>query len=286
MISKKLPNREVNCEYCQSPMRFDSLSGHKSKSCVVNKLFGRTKNEIDAALQGVYSEQLIHLQTRINYLEEENKNLLETLNNIQKQNTELKQANLELTNIVNLNYFEKNSVVPYENVEINQPDSTLTAVQNNFPLSKSNIERVITQAHVADSTKVEYRSVWNKYQAWCTEKSLNPLLSSSANNFISDELNKNPSLTVKRNRGVIQSIVRKLIPNFTLEKIRAKIHFKRDKNFLSKQQLSDYLLYVKENHPDTFFPQYLQSELGLRINSVANFKKKIFILQMTQMTIE
>ena len=106
MISKKLPNREVNCEYCQSPMRFDSLSGHKSKSCVVNKLFGRTKNEIDAALQGVYSEQLIHLQTRINYLEEENKNLLETLNNIQKQNTELKQSNMELTNIVNLNYFE------------------------------------------------------------------------------------------------------------------------------------------------------------------------------------
>jgi integrase len=276
MICKKLPERKVKCDYCEGEMRFDSLSGHKLKNCVVYKLFGHTKKQIDNALKGAYSEELIHLQSRIKILEEENKKLDDTLTQMEKQNTELKQSNMELTKIVNQNYYEKNSEVPYESFEINQPDSITTPIQNKFPLTKSNIERVIAQAHVAESTKVEYQSVWNKYETWCSERSLNPLLSSSANNFISHELTQNATLTVKRNRGVIQSIIRRLIPNFTLEKIRTKIHFKREKSFLSKQQLNDYLLYVKENHPDTFLPQYLQSELGLRINSVANFKKKNF----------
>jgi integrase len=279
MISKKLPHRKVECDYCLTEMRFDSLCVHKAKSCVIYKMFGRTKKEIDAALKGVYSEELIRLQSRIKDLEEENTKLHEILQEVEKQNTDLKQSNLELSKIVNQNYYDKNSQVPYQGLEINQinqPDSIQTPVQNKFPLSKSNIERVITQSHVAESTKVEYRSVWNKYETWCSENSLNPLLSTSANSFVSHELSQNPSLTVKRNRGVIQSIVRRLIPNFTLQKIRTKIHFKRDKHFLSKQQLNDYLLYVKENHPHTFLPQYLQSELGLRINSVANFKKKNF----------
>ncbi len=52
MISKKSPNRIVKYDYCLVEMRFDSICNHKIKSCVVYKLFGRTKKQIDNALNG------------------------------------------------------------------------------------------------------------------------------------------------------------------------------------------------------------------------------------------
>ena len=278
-LPKKTPGRQVSCPHCLSQMRFDGLATHKKHHCIVNRLFDMTKIQIDAAISGYCNEDLDTLKSKIQKLEIENSELRIYVSKLEGDNTNLKQSNMELSNIINLSIYRKSSEVPFEGYVKEEELPNWGPAQNNFPLSGSNVECIIERSLIAPSTKKEYLSVWRKYQTWCEEKSLNPLLTTSGNIFISESFNENPSLTVRRNRNVLQTIVRRLIPNlnFTLNKIPAgKIKFIRKKNYLSKDQLAKYLAYIKEHNPDLFLPQYLQSELGLRINAVANFKKENF----------
>ncbi len=250
------------CAYCLSMVRYDGLSNHKNRHCVVKRLFNLTKKEIDDIIAGRHIEEINILQSRIGNLEKENKDIDDSLTQIKEENLRLKQANIELTNLVNKYYFEKNAEIRFEGGNNAESTQALVPLQNNFSLTKNNIQTMIFNAPIADSTKSEYKSAWKKYEEWCSEFDLSPLLSSSANNFISYCLRKNPTLTVKRDRNIIQALIRKIIPYFTLDKIKRKIGFKREKNFLTKVQQEQYFNYLKENDSETFLAQYLQTEMG------------------------
>jgi hypothetical protein len=101
-------------------------------------------------------------------------------------------------------------------------------------------------------------------------------LQTSANeylNSISNPTSRN-TYTIKRDRNVIQAILRKCIPYFKIEKIKIRISFFKPKTFLSEKQVDEYLNILRKENRDLYFAQYLQYQLGLRINSDANFKKK------------
>jgi len=255
--SKKREDPKVPCKYCDSEVRKSNMSAHVFNNCKIFNLWGKSKSDIDKLIAGE-NVQVEGLKSMNNSLMEENLALKKKIEEILMENLALKKQNMEL--------------------------EELAEVKGNFKIkfSRQNIETMINQAGLSESTKAGYHQVWTAYVDWCgwmndSESPKNPFLVTTANDYLCYYFNKEKQYTATLNKikNVIQSLIRIFTSrNVKLKKFRGPLKFKRERNTLSKQQLDDYFDFLKSKKSETYYPQLVQAKLGGRINSIANLEKK------------
>ena len=257
--------KKATCPYCLSEVRTDGLSNHKTKHCIVNRLFGTTFEEIKSLIHGDVSKEIETLKTIIESRSKEKESLQFRLKELELANLNLKKANIELSEIVD-------KMIKSKKDESGQ-NQNLNLPQVHFSLS--NVRSAIDSMTVRSSTKKSYLSVWGHYEKWCQENGMLPFVTSSGNAFVSQLFSKSPTGTVKKKRNILQVILRKVIkPEFTLDKIRSRIGFKRKKHYLSNEQLNDYFEDLKKRDLPCYVAQYLDFNIGTRINAIANIRRE------------
>ena len=230
------------CDYCLLSLSQQTKLSNHYKTCIVLKLFNTPKEKIDKALN-TYNELLKSYENVLELkekLEKKVKILEDSLFKAQKQNSDMNKA------LGNNDIF-------------NPPDN----------LVLSNIQ----EADLAKSTKENYAGTWRSFSKWCGKKR-KLKCEASANDYIKDCINSNLSIeTVKKTRRNLQATMKGINgPKFCLRKIRSNKIPKRQKIFIPAPLLQEFLKKIKYKSPSAYIAVLLQSELGSRINAVANIK--------------
>jgi hypothetical protein len=88
---------------------------------------------------------------------------------------------------------------------------------------------------VKERTKREYQNEWDRYRNWCKDKI--PILSSNAEAYLKETFNKKPSMTIKKKRNQLQTIIRSM----TKHTIEANQNNKEKRKILFNQASIRYL---------------------------------------------
>jgi len=229
------------------------MSHHKKRFCLIKKLFDRTHTHITKLIDSENNLEII-AQNRIEEYRRkilllEQKNLI-----LEEINSSLIEENKKLHEVINASG---------QNSEVNP---------NN--LRATNISSIISKMNIKDTSKYQYMKVWGNYSGWCKIENKNPFIPQNANNYILYLLEQNTNTkTVKNRRSYIQTIlIEALNIPVSLKRIRI-VKRTKNKTFLTKDQLNEYLESQKEN-PVLYTIQYLQAHEGLRINAASNIQFK------------
>ena len=144
------PKKEVACQYCDKEMTRNCLSKHVNGSCVVNKLFNKTKKEI-----------LMLIDKKCPDCE------------TSREETAMWKENCE-----NL----KRELEKYKAIAENlQSEFEINNNKNNF---NDDILEMIVKMNVKDKTRREYKREWRKYFKWSEINIKSPLLPIAAEEYL------------------------------------------------------------------------------------------------------
>jgi integrase len=261
-------SNQTECEYCGKS--FDhkrNIPGHLKKTCFVYKLFGDlegtwTANKIRDLIQNKSTHEVEYLRAHNKLLQEQNAELVGKIREVDEENTELKKINSELNEILK-KYCHGEGPARQE-----------------FPLTPQNVLASIGGMRPKERIKKQYKSSWKEYMEWGDQNDQNVLLPVTAGKYLDHLVQKSKSKTVLKKRSQIQAVLRQVTGRgFILKKIdRSLLKSKKERKYMTEIEIQD--LFIKktiETKEEYRVALYLEVFTGLRINSIANLKRKDLI---------
>jgi len=242
---------KTTCFFCSKAYSTSNFSKHSSR-CLIKNNFGISK----AQILNLITQSLPSNDDKM--LEDKCLSLKTQLDSLNQELFDLKIQNSNLTTCLYNIFNQANAVV--EKIDI-------SANITNYSL-------IIESLLIQDSTKNDYKALWEQYTKFCNDKNLTMLAEESANTFLGANYNINKKTTLMKKRNYLQYLLRVFSKNplVKLNKIK-KLGFIKPKLVLSKEKIICYLKEQKKLNFADYVCQRLQIDFGCRINSLANIKK-------------
>jgi integrase len=238
------------CKYCEYEITKRNIPRHLLRKCVVKILFNKTKAEIDELISKAdnFAGENIRLHEKCKEYHEMIKSSDIKIGELLKDITEL--------------------------TELVKTFSTTDNIDNLLQSKEFSRLLNIQLFNIKDSTKELYSQTWEIYNTECINSGICPFLKSSADAYLTKELNRNQSNTVQTKKKIIQSILRKTTgKDIVLENYQTNQRI-RKATFLDEDEITTSLADIKEENTDLYMKAYLQYNLGLRINAISNLEVK------------
>lgn len=218
------------CDFCEKTMKPQNFKKH-FKICHIRTEFNLPKSQILEAIGG-------------KPVENNNEDL-------QIMNDNLMLEKTKMVDIIRRFSDEAKSVLLNEDIELNS-------------FSR------IAEMSLSESTKLEYQGEWKAYQKWCFKQKVSPMVSQSAERYLSQLPSQVSTLKNKKNR--LQSILRFLTgTSIIIRGTRRRIRH-MPKHKMSHDEVEKYLAEQEEISQEDFIVQSIMARYGCRISACSGLR--------------